>query len=504
MVKLLYKRTTIKQMKADVVAVFLPEDKRLFQQIFDGLVRDFGKKIDDVVRIEKFRGKESELVSILTEKKIAAGRLFLVGLGEIKKLSLERYRRAAAVVAKKARSLKVNHIAIAIPPEFNNGIEKSLTTEEVARAILEGASLALYRFDKYITKRKEKEWKVKQITVFNSSREYEKSFKKTIHETSIICQSVYFARDLANAPASEIYPETLAEIAKKSAERYGYKATIWDKKKIKEMEFGGLLAVNSGSSKPPRFIILEYDPGTKDSQTIVLIGKGITFDSGGISIKPSGSMSEMKMDMAGAAAVVAIVEAAARTKLQVHLVGLIPATENLPSGSAMKPGDIIKHYGGQTSEVENTDAEGRLILADTLAYAKVYKPKVVIDLATLTGSCVIALGHHATGMMGNSKELMEQLKQAGEKTFERVWELPLFEEYEKQIKSDVADVKNTGGKWAGAITAGLFLKKFVSDYPWVHLDIAGTAIMDEEQPYIPKGGSGVGVRLILEFLTKFK
>jgi len=210
------------------------------------------------------------------------------------------------------------------------------------------------------------------------------------------------------------------------------------------------------------------------------------------------------MDMSGAAAVIGALEASTRLKLPLHLVGLIPATENLLGGSAMKPGDVITHYGGTTSEVDNTDAEGRLILADALAYASTYKPKAVIDLATLTGACVVALGHHATGMMGNDESLMAALKSAGERSFERVWQLPLYEEFEKQIKSDIADVKNTGGRWGGALTAGLFLKRFVGEQPWVHLDIAGPAMLEEALPYTPKGGSGVGVRLLVEFLKDWK
>ena len=215
-------------------------------------------------------------------------------------------------------------------------------------------------------------------------------------------------------------------------------------------------------------------------------------------------MSEMKMDMSGAAAVIGTFEAVARLKLPVHLIGLIPAVENMPGGGSIRPGDILRHYDGKTSEVDNTDAEGRLILADALAYADTYHPAAVIDLATLTGACVVALGHHATGMMGNDNDLMAKLKSAGEKTYERVWELPLFDEYEKLIKSDIADVKNTGGRWAGAITAGWFLKKHVGDYKWVHLDIAGTAILEENLDYTPKGGSGVGVRLLTEFLRQWK
>jgi len=266
---------------------------------------------------------------------------------------------------------------------------------------------------------------------------------------------------------------------------------------------GGLLGVGSGSERPPRFVIMEWKP-RRTAGTVVLVGKGITFDSGGISIKPSASMAEMKMDMSGAAAVIATLVASARLKVPLHVVGLIPAAENLPSGRALKPGDIITHYSGLTSEVDNTDAEGRLVLADALAYASRYKPDLVIDLATLTGAVVVALGSVVTGMMGNDEKMMARLKESGERTFERVWQMPLFEEYERLIKSDVADVKNVGGRWAGAITAALFLKKFASKMNWIHLDIAGTAIMEEAFEYIPKGASGVGVRLMVDFLTHWK
>jgi leucyl aminopeptidase len=263
---------------------------------------------------------------------------------------------------------------------------------------------------------------------------------------------------------------------------------------------GGLLGVAAGSSRPPRFIIMEYAGAGKSQAPIVLVGKGVTFDSGGISIKPSAGMAEMKLDMAGAAAVIGTLQAAAALRLPVHLIGLVPATENLPGGSALKPGDIVRHANGMTSEIDNTDAEGRLILADALSYASRYAPSLVIDLATLTGAVVVALGHVATGMLGNDPEAMRKLKESGERTYERVWELPMFEEYETLIKSDVADVKNTGGRWAGAITGAMFLKKFIGTVRWVHLDIAGTAIIEEASDYIPRGGSGVGVRLLIDFL----
>ncbi|MBI4548546.1 MAG: leucyl aminopeptidase [Ignavibacteriae bacterium] len=503
--KLSVQQSTLRRIRTDGVAVFVRQDKKYFIRDLSAVQKLFGKKIDQVIKLENFKGKEAELISMFTEKKINAPRLFIAGLGEEKKLSLEQYRRASAAVVKKAKASNVKHLSFSLPAMDSKHTTQKIAQDEVAYALAEGAILAHYNYDKYFTEKKDENGKVTDLTIFDSSEAMVKLLKKRLHETRIICEATYLARDLENAPSNEIFPETLAEAAQKSAAKYGYRAIIWDKKRIEQAGFGGLLAVNSGSHRPPRFIILEYNSGQKELDTIVLIGKGITFDTGGISIKPANNMAEMKMDMSGAAAVIGTFEATARLKLPIHLVGLIPATENMPSGSAMKPGDIITHYGGKTSEVDNTDAEGRLILADPLAYAATYKPKAVIDLATLTGACVVALGHHATGMMGNDKELMEKLKEAGEKTYERVWQLPLFEEYEKQIKSDVADVKNTGGgKGAGAITAALFLKKFIGDYKWVHLDIAGTAILEEALPYAPKGGSGVGVRLLVEFLKNWK
>lgn len=488
-------QSTLQQVKTDAVAVFAVHDKEIFTKQVDDLKRVLKLRIDRLLDLEDFTGKENQLAVVYTDRKIAAHRLFLVGLGNINDLTPEKLRRAAAATAKKARELKVKNLAFQFP-EIPNGLSESV--DEVACAISEGAVLSLYRFDKYLTEKKDNQTKITAIIIFDPDKRKLNELKKATTRAKIVCEAVYLARNLENAPGNEIYPQSLAARARASAERYGYKITVWNKKKIEQEGFGGLLGVNAGSARPPVFIILEYQ-GTKGAP-LVLVGKGITFDTGGISIKPAANMAEMKMDMSGAAAVIGAMEAAARLKLAVHLIGLIPATENMPGGSAIRPGDIITHFGGKTSEVDNTDAEGRLILADALAYAAKYKPAAVIDLATLTGACVVALGHHATGMMGNNDQLMAQLKAAGEKTYERLWQLPLFEEYEKQIKSDVADVKNTGGRWAGAITAGLFLKKFIGDYKWAHLDIAGTAILEEDLPYAPKGGSGVGVRLLVEFL----
>ncbi len=500
--KLTVQTTTLRRAKADAVAIFITADSSIFKHQILEIGKHLGDRIDRIVELENFKGKEGEIVTLLTDKRLSTPRIFLVGLGESKNHSLERYRRAAAIAAKKAMAASVRHLGVLLPSISGDSHGFSATPSELAYTLAEGVLLSLYKYDKYFTEKKKQN--VVELRFIVSGKNIHKDVAKVLSRARIVCEATRLARDLENAPANEIYPETLAAAAKSSGEKYGFRVTIWDKNRIEQTGFGGLLAVSSGSDRPPRFVILEHNAGRNDLDTIVLVGKGVTFDAGGISIKPASGMSEMKMDMSGGAAVIGTMEAATRLGLPVHLVGLIPSTENLLGGSAMKPGDVIIHYGGKTSEVDNTDAEGRLILADALAYAGKFKPKAVIDLATLTGACVVALGHHATGMMGNDKELMAQLKKSGETTYERVWELPMYDEYEKQIKSDIADVKNVGGRWGGAITAALFLKKFIENYKWAHLDIAGTAILEEDLPYTPKGGSGVGVRLLIDFLTNWR
>jgi leucyl aminopeptidase len=313
---------------------------------------------------------------------------------------------------------------------------------------------------------------------------------------------VNMARDLSNSPGNEVNPSYLAQQAQEIAAKTTLRCHVLDVDGIREHQMGCLLGVAQGSEQPPAFIILEHAPKGSQEKPIVLVGKGITFDSGGISIKPAANMEDMKMDMSGGAAVLGAMQALAQLDYPHRVVGLVPASENLPNGNAVKPGDILRAMSGKTVEVINTDAEGRLILADALAYAvQELKPACMIDLATLTGAVVVALGSQATGMMGTDAAMMDRLRAAGDYSAERVWELPLFEEYSKQIKSDFADIKNvSSGREAGSIIGGAFLKEFVGDTPWVHLDIAGTAWTRENRPYIPKGATGVGIRLLVKAL----
>ena len=422
------------------------------------------------------------------------GRVLLLGLGTQRMLTPEQVRKAAAAAAKEAKRLKVRSFTIVLPGTLPRQSESIL-------AAFEGADLALYSFDTYKSSAKDAT-SPDRCTIHSEKRSTATTGAKAQKLADALVAGTRFARDLSNAPGNQLYPESLAAAAEESAARNGYSVKVLDEHEISEEKLGGLIAVGRGSSRPPRFIILEHGPRNK--KPVVLVGKGVTFDTGGISIKPSAGMGDMKMDMGGAAAVLGTFEAISRLNLRQHVIGLVPAVENMPDGNAQRPGDIVRHHSGKTSEVDNTDAEGRLILADALSYASRYKPSVVIDLATLTGAVVVALGHEAAGMMGTSARFMQLLSSSGDRTYERVWQLPMFEEYEALIRSDVADMKNVGGRWAGPITAAMFLKQHIGRYPWVHLDIAGTAMLESAGDYTQRGGSGFGVRLLSDFLRHLR
>lgn len=435
--------------------------------------------------------------------------LALLGAGTAAAFGLEPARRIAAAAVQAAQKAFAATIAIEEPDADAVPVSRlspaGVTTDDLALALAEGVMLSGYRFDRYRSKKPADFTGVRTCTLLVRSTKRIAAYREGIRIATIVSEATFLARDLENAPGNEIYPATLAQCAVRSGRQHGFRVTVFDEKRIAREKMGGLLGVGRGSRNAPRFIIMEHKPARarKSTGPVVLVGKGITFDSGGISIKPSANMAEMKMDMSGAAAAIGAMQAISALKVPVHVIGLVPAAENLPGGNALKPGDILRHHNGKTSEIDNTDAEGRLVLADALSWAARYKPTALIDLATLTGAVVVALGHFATGMLGTSTTVKDALRAAGDRTYERVWELPLFEEYEKLIKSDIADVKNVGGRWAGAITAAFFLKQFVGTMPWVHLDIAGTAILEESGPYTPRGGSGVGVRLLTDLLRHY-
>ena len=452
--------------------------------------------IGDYIESGDFKGTLNSTALLRTRGMIAAERVLLVGLGEKSQpRELEHLRQASASAATTARKLGAASLAV-LPPAI------SATASELAQAITEGALLGLYTLKKYKTADDEASQNaLEHLTLLATSASAQKELQRGAERGQVIAEAVSLARDLGNSPGNDINPSYLAATAQTLAETTSLGCRLLDPAEMKELNMGCLLGVAQGSAQPPAFIILEHTPRGASGAPIVLVGKGLTFDSGGISIKPAGGMEDMKMDMSGGAAVLGTMQALARLNYPRRVVGLVPASENLPSGTAVKPGDILRAMSGKTVEVINTDAEGRLILADALAYAvEKYKPACIIDLATLTGAVVVALGSQATGMMGTDDDMMTRLREAGERCAERVWQLPLFDEYSKQIKSDFADIKNTGGREAGSIIGGAFLKEFVGDTPWVHLDIAGMAWTREGKPYVPKGSTGWGIRLLLETL----
>ena len=455
--------------------------------------------ITELIKKREFLAKLNKTIILPTYGKIPAKRVILVGLGKKKDVTFDKVRQAAGTTACICRDMGISEVTSVM-----DSIEiPAPASKEWYQAYVEGCLLALYKFQKYKNVPVEERKKLKILTILLSNKEAFKSAQGAVKHGQIIADAVYFTRDLINTPAQDKTPTILADTAKKLARELGIQCKILSKPELKKLGMGGLLGVSQGSTQPPKFIILEYNARAKNQDIIVFVGKGITFDSGGICLKQAKDMDQMKSDMSGGAAVIGAIKAITKMKLPQHIVGLIPCTENMPSGSAIKPGDIIKFYSGKTAEVANTDAEGRLILADALGYAEKYKPSAVIDLATLTGSCVVALGNAASGMMGNNEELKKRVKVAGENSRERVWELPLWEDYQEQIKSDIADIKNIGGPHAGAITAACFLSKFTEKYPWVHLDIAGTSWCEKNNAYLQKGATGVGVRMLVQLVQNW-
>jgi leucyl aminopeptidase len=451
-----------------------------------------GKSVTSPIESKDFKGKEGELlilyVSGQKEKRIA-----LLGLGDQEKITTEILRRAYSSVAKACISKGFAEVNL-LKPEIS-----SLSYEQLVTGVIEGLLLANYVFDKL----KNESLKEKPTTLMRQAHLI--GFSKNEHEfaqkLTKICEGTYLARDLINGNADDVTPQYLAQVAQSFSKKFPHvKTTVFDKKRIEKEKMGLLLAVNSGSARDPVFVIINYKGDPKSKSHTIIVGKGITYDTGGLNIKTSG-METMKCDMGGAAAGLGIILAAANIGLKANFSVVFAATENCIGSKSYKVGDVYKSYAGKTVEIGNTDAEGRLILADTLAYVKDHlKPTCIIDFATLTGAIEIALGSEATGLFSNNDALADALIRSGSETFERLWRLPLYEEYKERLKSDIADLKNIGGRPAGAIVAAAFLREFVGDIPWAHCDIAATAFLPEIKRYQPKYATGVGVRLIINFL----
>jgi leucyl aminopeptidase len=458
-----------------------------------------GGLVTDLIKSGDFQGKLYQLAVLYTKGRVPAKRIILAGLGLKERFDLEKMRGVYAKAAQQVRALGLKECTFFMDADGNGQASRQMT-----EAALEGAILGLYQFTSYKTLERDQIKTIDRITVIAGRESALKEIRAAATSVEIVARAVYFTRDLVSTPGNAMTPSDMVKAARRITKQRRVNLKVLNAAQMKTLGMHALLGVARGSDEPAKFIILEYGGAKRNEPPVVLVGKGLTFDSGGISIKPSENMGEMKSDMAGGAAVLGAVMAAADLQLPLNLVGLVPATENLSGGSALKPGDILKSLSGQTIEVVNTDAEGRLILADALTYAQRFKPAAVIDLATLTGACIIALGDHVIGMLGNNARLKESIRMAGEQTGERVWELPLWEDYDELIKSDVADFKNSGSRVGGAITAAAFLSHFVGAYPWVHLDIAGPAWLTKDKTYMPKGASGIGVRLMIQFLMGWK
>lgn len=479
--------------EADAYLFLFFEDESLFKAEIKNIEALLNVNLQNL-KPEDFSGKENNVELIITNDK----RIILSGIGTKEKSTLEKVRRATAKGIAKLKDYNVKKVAV----KHLDGSITGASAEDIAIAQCEACVLALYKFDRYKIREKEKnknKIRISELIFFSSS--YNSSLVNALETGRILGEATCVARDVGNEPSNIATPEFMADFISQRGKKLGYKVKVWGPKDIIKMGMGCMYGVAKGSANEPRFVEMRYDGGSSKQKPVVFVGKGVTFDSGGISIKPAGGMEDMKMDMGGSAAVIGAFEAVAQLKLKVNLIGLIPFVENMPDGNSYKPGDILTASNGMTVEIINTDAEGRLVLADALAYAARFNPEFVIDLATLTGAAVIALGHTASIIMSNDEALTNKVKKAGEDVYEKVWELPSWEEYDKLIDSDIADVVHTGPpREAGTIIGGMFLKRFVDGYKWLHIDIAGTAISNKATDYVPKHATGVGVRLLTRLL----
>jgi len=438
---------------------------------------------------------ESGKITVVPTNKTLAKRILLAGIGKKEKITNDTIRFVSGKIAQKARDLKLKEFSVIAPPSY------LIEPTSAASQITEGCKMALYKFENFKSKTEKYS---PNISIFVPKS---KKISQAIKNSEIVSDGVIFTKSIANLPPNECNPATLASIAKGIAKNNKIKCIVLSKNELKKKGFGGITAVGKGSKNEPKLIILEYQGGSRTEKPIVLVGKAVTFDTGGISIKPGEKMDEMKFDKCGGCTVLGIMKTISELKLSINIVGIVPSVENMPGGNSYRPGDIIKLYNGKTAEILNTDAEGRLILADALAFGeKQYSPKTIIDFATLTGACIIALGTNVAAIISNNERLTQKIKESSIRTTEDVWELPLNEDYMDMIKSDVADMKNIGiGRAAGTITAAAFLTNANKLTPWIHIDIAGVAwtqVATKSKPYKPKGATGFGVRLILDYLQK--
>ena len=494
--------SALADLPVDLLAVALFKENRNESEIFSILNQRLDGHLGRIAEEERFLGKPQQTLTVHTHGKIAAPRVLLVGLGSRADATVADVRHAAAKVARAARHVGAKSAGIVFPAGRGDARDVELACE--------GVLLGRYKFDRYLTSDESKHPDMLESVTLAASRELAAAtFEASTRRAQIVAEAAARARDLVNEPAAEMTPRKLAAVAAELARDRGLDVEILDADRCRELGMGMFLAVAQGSEEEPRFIHLTYKPKTPaptpastKTKKVVLIGKAVTFDSGGLSLKTSQGMEDMKVDMAGSAAVIQAIGALAALEAPVEVHALAAATENMPSGKSYKLGDVLKSMAGKTVEINNTDAEGRLTLGDALAFAKTLEPDEIFDFATLTGACMVALGPHIAGVMSNDPALSERWLAAAKAAGEEMWPLPLPDRLKEQLKSDIADMRNTGERNGGALTAGLFLKEFAGTTPWVHVDIAGPATEGKEYGALTKGGTGFAVATIVEYLTR--
>ncbi|MCJ7773921.1 MAG: leucyl aminopeptidase [Desulfobacterales bacterium] len=447
-------------------------------------------------KLKEFTGKKDDDITLFDISETKVARVIFFGMGKVDKLDAETMRSFAGKCVKKCIKNEIAEIFIAVPEASKARLDESILLE----SLMEGACLGNHVFDKY---KKEKKQKPLKTINFLVEKDAVQKFKQLPAKVFTVCQGTILAREWVSTPPNDKKPDQFARSISTLSRKQGLKVTVFGEKELKQKKFGSILAVSAGSRSKPRMVVLEHRPKST-KKTIILVGKGVTFDSGGINLKPSGSLEDMKTDMSGAAAVAATLITAAKLNMKPHIIGVMPIVENMPSGDASRPGDIVKSYDGKTVEIGNTDAEGRLILIDAMSWAvKKFKPHTIIDMATLTGACVIALGEKIAGLFSFDDQLAQDILDSAEKTHERCWRLPLPDDYKELLKSDLADIKNIAStRYGGAITGALLISEFVEGQRWAHIDIAGPSSATKSNAYCNAGGTGFGVRLFCDLLEK--
>lgn len=471
----------------------------IFNEIIttDQMADNFGVQlaglVSSIIRDQPDCSEFGEITIVHNTSVIGAKRIILLGLGRRKILNLDKIRELSAKAIRGAKKLRSKSVATTVFSVEPIGLRNT------AQAIIEGAILGSYEFNYYKTDKKENT--IEKLIIVGDNLPEKREWDMALEHARILAESVNFARDLVNHPSCFMTPSQMASAAHDIIGQTAIEICVLDKEDMAREKMHALLAVAQGSDVPAKMIVLKYTGDFKSNETIALIGKGITFDSGGISLKPSEKMGDMKGDMAGGAAVLGAMRAIGHIKPKVNIIAVVPCCENMPSGHALKPGDVISSMSGKTIEIISTDAEGRLILADAVSYARKLGATKIVDLATLTGACVVALGNVTSGLISNNDDWSGEVLKASQQTGEKMWRLPSFEDYFEQIKSDIADLKNSGGRMAGTITAGLFVGEFAGSLPWVHIDIAGTSDIDKVKSYNVKGATGVGVRTLVQLMN---